>query len=175
MVLSTRKQSIRRFLGAALPFLALSVLGVGLSAVALGAEEITQPPVVQPARWQVITPRTPRTPKRGPIIEGHTVGLFIDGGYCSGGPKPRFDHVRVVELPKTNARRFPAAVIYAYTVIPEYTYTPMPPSPPEYGGKCGHIRAAIFHKITTKRPAKGLRLFDGSGRKLEQVWPPPKP
>jgi hypothetical protein len=172
VVLGPSKQIIRRFPGAALICLALSVGGVGLAADALGAETTTQP-VVQPARWQVIAPRTPRTPKRGPVIKGHTVGLFIDGGYCSGGPRPEFDHVRVVELPKTNARPYPAAVIYAYTVIPEYTYTPTPPISPEYGGKCGHIRATIFHKITTKRPAKGLRLFDGSGRKPEQVWPPP--
>jgi hypothetical protein len=109
---------------------------------------------------------------RGPIIEGHSVAIFIIGDYCSGGPKPEFDHVKLVELPVTKARPYPAAVISAYTITPEYTYTPS--AVPAYESKCGHIAATIYHKVTTKRLAKTLRLFDGAGRKPEQVWPPVK-
>lgn len=99
------------------------------------------------------------------------MGLFIEAGYCLGGPKPDVDHVTLVELPKTKTRPFNAAVVTAYVRWPEYSYTPAP-GPPEYGGKCLPMRRAIFKRVHTKRPASGLRLYDGYFSPPHQVWPP---
>jgi hypothetical protein len=98
------------------------------------------------------------------------VGLFIDAGYCLGGPKPEYDHVTLVELPKTKTRPFSAAVVTAYIRWPEYSYTPAPG--PEYGGKCLRIDRTIFTRVHTKRPASGLRLYDGYFSPPRRAWPP---
>ena len=92
-----------------------------------------------------------RSPAKGPILRGHRVGMFIDGGYCLGGPEPEYDHVKLIELPRTSRRPFAAAVITAYRLWPERSsYTPTPG--PEYG-KCVTDRPDIFHRVKTKRPA----------------------
>jgi hypothetical protein len=135
------------------------------------SEVVTRPPVVAVTTWHAVTPKTLRSAAKGPIVKGHRVGIFMEAGYCLGGPKPEFDHVTLVELPKTKTRPFNAAVVTAYIRWPEYSYTPAPGAP-EYGGKCLPVRRTIFKRVHTKRPASGLRLYDGYYSPPHQVWPP---
>jgi hypothetical protein len=134
------------------------------------SEVVTRPPEVAATTWRLVIARTPHSPARGPVIESHSVGLFMEAGYCLGGPKPEYDHVTLVELPKTRIRPFRAAVVTAYIRWPEYSYTPSP-GPPEYGGKCLPVRRTIFKRVHTKRPASSLRLYDGYFSPPHQVWP----
>jgi hypothetical protein len=139
------------------------------STAAPASEVVTQPPVVAVTTWRAVIAKTLRSPAKGPIIRGHRVGIFMEGGYCLGGPKPEYDHVTLVELPKTKTRPFNAAVITAYVRWPEYSYTPAPG--PDYG-KCLRMDRTIFRRIHTKRPASGLRLYDGYFSPPRQVLPP---
>jgi hypothetical protein len=125
--------------------------------------------VVEAATWRAVAPGLPGSPAKGPFVKGHRVGVFIEGGYCLGGPKPDLDHIRLVELPRTDSRPFGAAVVTAYRVWPESTYTPSPG--PEYG-KCARMSRTIFHWVRTKRPAADLTLFDGYFSPPRRVWPP---
>lgn len=156
---------------ALLACLALTLVGAlgASSAAAPASEVVTRPPVVEITTWHAVTPKTFRSPAKGPAIKGHSVGLFIEGGYCLGGPKPEYDHTTLVELPKTKTRPFKAAVITAYRLWPEYSYTPAPG--PDYG-KCLGMDRTIFRRIHTKRPASGLRLYNGYFSPPRQVWPP---
>src|SRR4051794_16397098 len=142
-------------------FLATLVLFVASavsSTAASGAELVTQPSVVEATTWHAVIPRALRSPAKGPFIKGHRVGLFLEAGYCLGGPKPEFDHVTVVELPRTKSRPSGAAVVTTYVRWPEYSYTPA--TGPDYGNWLRMSRT-IFRRIHTKRPASSLRLYDG--------------
>lgn len=108
---------------------------------------------------------------KGPIIRGHRVGIFIEGGYCTGGPVPSIDHVSLVELPVTKARPYKAAVITAYKRWPIVQNEPAP-SPSYELPKCGKVPREMFTRVKTKRPAAKLRLFDGYYSPPIQVWPP---
>ena len=132
------------------------------------SEVVTQAPVVEITTWHATVPKTLRSPAKGPVIRGHSVGIFIEAGYCLGGPKPEYDYVTLVELPKTKSRPFNAAVLTAYRRWPEYSYTPAPG--PDYG-KCVRMNRTIFRRIHTKRPASSLRLYDGYFSPPRQVWP----
>jgi hypothetical protein len=138
------------------------------STPAPASEVVTRPPVVEVATWHATIPKTLRSAAKGPIIKGHRAGIFIEAGYCLGGPKPEFDHVTLVELPKTKTRPFGAAVLTAYIRWPEYSYTPA--EGPNYG-KCLRMDRTIFNRVHTKRPASGLRLYDGYFSPPHQVWP----
>jgi hypothetical protein len=143
---------------------------VGASATPVSASEVvTRPPVVAVTTWHPVVAKTLRSPAKGPIIKGHRVGLFLEAGYCLGGPKPEYDHVTLVELPKTKTRPFSAAVVTAYIRWPEYSFTPA--TGPDYGGKCLRMDRTIFKRVHTKRPASGLRLYDGYFSPPRQVWP----
>jgi hypothetical protein len=107
---------------------------------------------------------------KGPIIRKHSVGIFIEGDYCSGGPIPIIDHVSLVELPVTKLRHYKAAVITAYKRWPAVVTEPAPS--PNYAPKCGRVPRQIFTRVKTKRPAAKLRLFDGYYSPPIQVWPP---
>ena len=133
------------------------------------SEVVTRPPVVAVTTWQAVVAKTPRSPAKGPIIKGHRVGLFLEAGYCLGGPKPEYDHVTLVELPKTKTRPFKAAVVTTYIRWPEYSFTPA--TGPDYGGKCLRMDRTVFKRVHTKRPASGLRLYDGYFTPPHQVWP----
>jgi hypothetical protein len=141
----------------------------GSSTAAPASEVVTKPPTVAVTTWRPVIAKTPRSPAKGPVIKGHSVGLFMEGGYCLGGPKPEYDHVTVVELPKTKSRPFNAAVVTAYIRWPEYSYTP--PPEPAYGGKCLRMERSIFRRVHTKRPTAGLRIYDGYFSPPRQVWP----
>jgi hypothetical protein len=144
---------------------------VGASATPVSASEVvTRPPVVAVTTWHPVVAKTLRSPAKGPIIKGHRVGLFLEAGYCLGGPKPEYDHVTLVELPKTKTRPFSAAVVTAYIRWPEYSFTPA--TGPDYGGKCLRTDRTIFKRVHTKRPASGLRLYDGYFSPPRQAWPP---
>jgi len=154
---------LRRVLG-----FALVLSTVGLSSA--GAESVTQPPLVEVTTWRLSPPRALEPPTRKPVVKGHRVGLFINGSHCLGGPKPEYDHVSLVEMPTTRERPFKAAVITAYRLWPEYSYT-LPPEP-NYGKCMPDRNRTIFHRIRTKRPAADLRPFDGYFSPPRQVWPP---
>ena len=139
------------------------------SAVAAASEVVTQPPVVAVTTWRAVIAKTLHSPQKGPVIKAHRVGIFMEAGYCLGGPKPEYDHVTLVELPKTKARPFNAAVVTAYIRWPEYSYTP--PPGPAYGGKCLRMERTIFRRVHTKRPTSGLRIYDGYFSPPHQVWP----
>ena len=157
--------------GVRLAYLAALVLAGSLWAFSSAApgEVVTEPPVVELTTWRPTVPESLFGPAKGPLIKGHRVGLFIEGGYCGGGPKPEFNHATLIELPRTKKRPFKAAVITTYRVWPEYTYTP--PTGPNYS-KCARMKRTIFHRIHTKRPAGELRIFDGYFSPPHQVWPP---
>ena len=139
------------------------------STAAPATEVVTRPPVVEMTTWRAALPKSDRSPAKGPFLRGRRVGMFIEGGYCLGGPKPEFDHVAVVELPRTRSRHFRAVVITAYRRWPESSFTP--PTGPDYG-KCLRMERTIFQRAQTKRPASGLRLYDGYFTPPRQVWPP---
>ena len=139
------------------------------SAAAPATEVVTRPPVVEMTTWRAAIPKTLRSPAKGPFLRGHRVGMFVEGGYCLGGPKPEFDHVTVVELPRTRRRPFRAAIVTAYRRWPDSSFTP--PTGPDYG-KCLRMERSIFGRAQTKRPASGLRLYDGYFSPPRQVWPP---
>jgi hypothetical protein len=153
----------RRILGLAL---LLGTLGVPSAEAGV----VIQPPVVELTTWRPTPPRTLGSPARKPIVNGHLVGLFIDGGHCIGGPKPGYHHVTVAELPMTERRPFKAAVITAYRLWPEYSY--VPEQGPTYGDCLPNRDRTIFHRIRTKRPATELRFYDGYFSPPRQVWPP---
>ena len=142
------------------------------STAAPASEVVTRPPVVAVTTWRPVIAKTLRSAAKGPVIKGHGVGLFMEAGYCLGGPKPEYDHITLVELPKTKARPFNAAVITAYIRWPEYSYTPA--AGPEYGGKCLRMERTIFKRVHTKRLASSLRFYDGYFSPPHQVWPPVK-
>jgi hypothetical protein len=132
------------------------------------SDVVTQPPVVAVTTWRAVIAKTLRSPAKGPVIKGHRVGIFMEGGYCLGGPKPEYDHVTLVELPKTETRPFNAAVVTAYIRWPEYSYTP--PPEPAYA-KCLRMERTIFRRVHTKRPTAGLHIYDGYFSPPHQVWP----
>jgi hypothetical protein len=140
------------------------------STAAPASEVVTKPSVVTVTTWRPVIAKTLHSPAKGPVIKGHRVGLFLEGGYCLGGPKPEYDHVTLVELPRTKTRPFNAAVVTAYIRWPEYSYTP--PPGPAYGGKCPRVERTIFRRVHTKRPASDLHIYDGYFSPPRQVWPP---
>src|SRR5262245_51925281 len=78
--------------------------------LAFGWEYINGPPKVEPAPWHPLEAvRNQRT---------HAVGLSISTGYCLGEPPPKFDHVKVIERPKTTKHPTKLAVITAYVRFP---------------------------------------------------------
>jgi hypothetical protein len=155
-------------MGTVLAGLALGLGVLGLSSA--GAETVTVPPVVEVTTWRVSPPRTLESPRKRPLVKGHVVGMFINGSHCLGGPKPEYDHVKLVELPRTEDRSFKAAVITAYRRWPESSYTPA--RGPDYGKCLPNRDGTVFHRLRTKRPAADLRLFDGYFSPPRQVWPP---
>ena len=164
------RQGVTRGRRAAIAVVVAAATAVGASfGPAEAPAETVATTVTEPAAWRAVVPATPRSPRKGPALGGHRVGLFVDGGHCVGGPKPRFDRATVVELPETSRRRYKAAVITAYRSWPAATLTLKGSG---YVTGCFPARnATIFHRVRTKRPVEGLRLFDGSFSPPRQVWP----
>jgi hypothetical protein len=93
-----------------------------------------------------------------------TLTLRIDSGYCTSEPKPRIDHVRVVERPKTNARPYKSSVITVYLLRPAHTgfLSSAEPRPRITTKPCAGLGLTFVKRIKLKRPAADLRYFDGS-------------
>ena len=149
---------------------ALTLVGAfWASATAAPASEVvTRPPVVEVTTWHAVIPETLRSPAKGPVIKGHRVGLFMEGGYRLGGPKPEYDHVTLVELPRPRCAPFPLRSLPRTSDGRNIRIRPAPG--PDYG-KCLRMDRTIFRRIHTKRPASGLRLYDGYFSPPRQVWP----
>jgi hypothetical protein len=104
-----------------------------------------------------------------------TFTFGVLSGYCVGGPKPRIDHVRVVERPKTKERPFKSTVITAYLLFPAHLriVPPSPPPPNVIYNACAGVALAFTKRIKLKRPAADLFFFDGSHTPPRRFWPPP--
>ncbi len=125
-----------------------------LAPVALGWEFVKGPPKVESAPWHPLqAPSEPRT---------HALGLSISSGYCVGEPPPRFDHVKVIERPKTAKNPSGSAVITAYVRFPAPTEVEGEVKPGKPQPACAGIGVGIFKRINLKRPVEGLVLYDGS-------------
>lgn len=79
--------------------------------------------------------------------------------------------VRVIERPKTKARPFKSAVIYATA-----NYGPLKrevgPNGVEYATVCTADFRWTSGKVKTKRPARKLIFYDGSVEPPRRIWPP---
>ena len=111
-----------------------------------------------------------------PLTTPHrrTFTFAIKSGYCVGGPKPRIDHVTVVERPKTAARPFKSTVITVFLLHPAHLRV-IPPSPPPQGvsyNVCAGIGLTFVKLIKLKRPVADLFFYDGSYSYPRRVWPP---
>lgn len=139
-----------RWIGAAFrPLVVVCALGV-LAPVAFGWEYAPGPPKIESAPWHPLgAGRNPRT---------HVLGLSISTGYCAGEPPPKFDHLKVIERPKTAKHPTKSAVITAYVRFPA-------PAEVKPGGPqpaCAGSGAAFFERIRLKRSVEGMQLYDGS-------------
>jgi len=98
----------------------------------------------------------------------------VPSGYCVGDPKPRIDHIRVVERPKTAERPFKSTVITAFLLYPAHLriIPPSPPPPHVVYNACSGIGLSFTRRIKLKRPAADLLFYDGSYQHPHRVWPP---
>lgn len=102
-----------------------------------------------------------------------TFSFAVQTGYCVGDPKPRIDHVRVIERPKTADRPFKSSVITAFLLHPARlrTIPPSPPPPKVIYNVCAGLGLSLMKRIRLKRPAADLFFFDGSYPHPHRVWP----
>lgn len=141
---------------------AVCALGA-LAPAAFGWEYVSGPPKVESASWHsLVAARNPRT---------HALGLSISTGYCVGEPPPEFDHVKVIERPKTAKHPKKSAVITAYVRFPAPTEVEGEVKPGEPRPACAGIGLAIFERVGLKRPAEGMLLYDGSFSPPRRVRP----
>jgi hypothetical protein len=134
--------------------------------------------IIVPARVEAVA----WAPSTGPLGDnpaaGRTFTLAIEAGYCAGGPKPRIHHVAVVERPRTAERPFRSAVITVFKEWPEHgQIVPVAPSGAEYAPTaaplCAGLGGTLLRRVSLKRPARSLILFDGSRSPPRRVWPKP--
>ena len=154
------------------------MIGVGLVALAsagyvpvASAEEMeTVPAKVEMAHWVVAV----QAPGKQLIVKGHNLLLQIRSGYCLEEPKPKVDHVKVVERPRTKQHPAKSAVLTAYVLHPEYE-RPVPP--PNTDGivynACAGVGYRLEKWVKLKRPPSELRLYDGGYSPPRKVWPLP--
>jgi hypothetical protein len=95
-------------------------------------------------------------------------------GFCVGGPKPRIDHVRIVERPETAGKPFKSTVITVFLLYPAHlrVIPPSPPPPHAVYNVCPGIGLSLTKRIKLKRLAEDLFFFDGSYVHPHRVWPP---
>jgi hypothetical protein len=138
-------------------------LGV-LAPVAFGWKFVKGPPKVESAPWHPLleAPVEPRT---------RVLGLSISSGYCVGEPPPRFDHVKVIERPKTARNPFGSAVITAHVRFPAPVEVEGEVKPGEPRPACGGIGVGIFKRIKLRRPVGALALYDGGVSPPRRVRP----
>jgi len=103
-----------------------------------------------------------------------TFTFSVQTGYCVGGPKPRIDHVRVVERSKTAKRPFKSTVVTAFLLYPAHLLA-IPPSPPPRHvvyNVCAGLGLTLTKRVKLKRLAEDLIFYDGSRKPPRRVWPP---
>lgn len=148
----------------------------------LGAVDV---PVASALEYEEVPPEV----KSAPIVAGRSIrGDFpttspghrtftfsVPSGFCVGSPKPRFDHVRVVERPKTADRPFKSTVVTAFLLYPAHLriIPPSPPPPNVVYNACAGIGLILTKRIKLKRPAANLFFYDGSYSPPRRAWPPP--
>lgn len=76
-------------------------------------------------------------------------------GYCVGDPKPRVDHVKVVERSKS-------VFITTYVLFPE---------PAETSDSCAGVRLVLTKRIQFKQALENRRIYDGGSARPKQRWP----
>jgi hypothetical protein len=162
------------------------LLAVGLSALLIAAvaaapvgaaTEVAVPAEVRAVPWVMRSSPDPGLVRQGP----RTFNLAVGAGGC--GPKIRFDHVKVIERPRTANRPFRSAVISAFVLIPEHTRSVRDPAPPtpSYAGASEVVveeclrGGSLTRRIKLKRPVAGLRLYDGFYSPPRRVRPPVRP
>jgi hypothetical protein len=168
--------SMGRQLGRRIPCAAAMCIACCLGAVdapaasALEYEEV--PPEVQPA--PIVAGRLVRGDVPTTAPGRRTFTFSVPSGFCVGSPKPRFDHVRVVEQPKTVDRPFKSTVITAFLLYPAHlrAIPPSPPPPNVAYNACAGIGLNLTKRIKLRRPAANLFYYDGSHSPPRRVWPP---
>ena len=149
--------------------IAIAAVVVMRAPTAAALEFETVPAKVEPNRWST----GPVPPARTPF-KGRTVELNIFSGYCIGDPKPRIDHVRVVERPATAALPFKSALITVFLRYPEHQRVIPPPDPGNVVyNACAGLGLNLRKRIKLRRPTENLRLFDGADSPPRRVWPKP--
>jgi hypothetical protein len=136
-------------------FLSAALCALGAFAPpAFGWEYVSGPPEVESALWHSLeAAHNPRT---------HVLGLSISTGYCRGEPPPEFDHIKVIEQPKTTKHPMKSAVITAYVRFPAPTEVQGEVKPGEPQPACAGVGVAFFERIRLKRSVEGMLLYDGS-------------
>ena len=95
-------------------------------------------------------------PWRLSSIDGQrVVGLRNSVGYCVGDPKPRVDHVKVIEHLKS-------IFITTYVGFPAL---------PQTSRQCAGVRLILRKRLRLKQAIEGRTIFDGSKAPPSQRWP----
>ena len=136
----------------------------GLASVAFGWEYVSGPPKVESAHWHALHEASRDS-------QTHVLGISISTGYCAGEPPPKFDHVKVIERPKTTKHPTKSAVITTHVRFPAPTEVEGEVKPGEPQPVCAGIGVAILKRIKLKRPVKGMLLYDGSFSPPHRVRP----
>ncbi len=99
--------------------------------------------------------------KPSPVV-GRTFSFTIMTGYCLGDPKPRIDHIRVVERPKTATWPHGAAIVTAYLLFPAEWHVVPPEHSEVIYNACAGLGLGISKRIKLDRPTEKMAFFDGS-------------
>lgn len=169
--MSMGKQLSHRIAWAAAICIACSFAAVDApTASALEYEEV--PAEVRPA--PIMAGRLIRGDSPTTTPGRRTFTFSVQSGFCVGGPKPRIDHIRVTERPKTADRPFKSAVITAFLLYPAHlrVVPPSPPPPNVVYNVCAGIGLSLTKRIKLKRPTADLFFYDGSYSRPHRVWPP---
>jgi hypothetical protein len=168
--MSMGRRLSRRIAWAAATCIACSFAAADAPAVsALEYEEV--PAEVKPA--PIVAGRLIRGDSPTTTPGRRTFTFSVPSGFCVGGPKPRIDHIRVVERPKTADRPFKSAVITAFLLYPAHlrVVPPSPPPPNVIYNVCAGVGLNLTKRIKLKRPTAGLFFYDGSYLRPHRVWP----
>jgi hypothetical protein len=112
----------------------------GLTGTLAAGDEVA----IRPVSWRLSSVDGPRV-----------VDLRNSVGYCVGDPKPRVDHVKVIEHPKS---------IFITTYVGF-------PAPPQTSGQCAGVRLILKKRLRLKLAIEGRTIFDGSKVPPSQRWP----
>jgi hypothetical protein len=137
-------------------------VGVALACASAAAD--TASARVEAVSWQAAELVIPAEQ----AVVGRIFTVVVDGSYCAGGPRPRIHHVTVVERARTPARPFKSAVITVFMEWPEPEA--VAPAPNLF---CAGLGNSISKRVTLKRRAEDLFLYDGSYSPPRRVWPEP--